>query len=163
MGRSVLRYIPNGIAVLRLILVLPIVFLIIKKNHIGASLLLAIGDLSDGLDGFIARQYKWISVFGKLIDPLADKQMIMTNTLTLGLLGQFPVLLMVLVIVQDLTILGGVFCHTILPGFLAIEPSFLGKCTTSAQIFLPVCVLLSLDFPSMLFELFLTYFSGWSR
>jgi cardiolipin synthase (CMP-forming) len=55
---SPLRCIPNGISALRLILVLPIAFLIIKENHIGAFLLLAISGLSDGLDGFM--QAIWV-------------------------------------------------------------------------------------------------------
>lgn len=158
MGLSALRYIPNGISVLRLVLVLPIAFLIIEENHIGAFLLLAVSGLSDGLDGFIARRYGWVTAFGKLIDPLADKLMMMTTTLTLGLLGQFPVMLMVLIIVKDLTILGGVFRYTTLAGFPRIQPNFLGKCTTAAQMFLLVSVLLNLAFPGTLPELFFDVF-----
>ena len=158
MDLSALRYIPNGISLLRLVLVLPIVFLIIEENHIGAFLLFAISGLSDGLDGFIARRYGWVSAFGKLIDPLADKLMMMTTTLTLGLLGQFPVMLMVLIIVKDLTILGGVFRYTTLAGFPRIQPNFLGKCTTAAQMFLLVSVLLNLAFPGTLPELFFDVF-----
>ena len=105
MDTSALRYIPNGITVLRLILVLPIAFCIVEKNHIAAFVLFAISGFSDGLDGFIARRYGWVSAFGKLIDPLADKLMMMTTTLTLALLGHFPMMLMVLIIVKDLQIL----------------------------------------------------------
>ena len=158
MGLSALRYIPNGISVLRLVLVLPIAFLIIEENHIGAFLLLAVSGLSDGLDGFIARRYGWVTAFGKLIDPLADKLMMMTTTLTLGLLGQFPVMLMVLIIVKDLTILGGFFPYTILAGFPRIQPNFLGKGTMAAQIFLLASVLLNLVFPGTLPELFFDVF-----
>ena len=154
MSRSALRYIPNGITVLRLVLVLPIAFWIIEENYIGAFLLFTISGLSDGLDGFIARRYGWVSAFGKLIDPLADKLLMMTTTLTLGLLGYFPVMLMVLIIVKDLTILGGVFPYTTLVGFPKIEPNVLGKCTTAAQIFLLGSVLLNLGFPGTLPELF---------
>jgi cardiolipin synthase len=157
-GPSALRHIPNGISLLRLFLVLPIALLIIEENHIGAFLLLAISGLSDGLDGFVARRYGWISAFGKVIDPLADKVMIMTTTLTLGLLGQFPMMLMVLIIVKDLTILGGLFPYTTLAGFPRIQPNFLGKCTTAAQIFLLVSVLLNLGFPGTLPELFFNVF-----
>jgi cardiolipin synthase len=142
----------------RLVLVLPIAFLIIVENYVGAFLLLAISGISDGLDGFIARRYGWVSAFGKLIDPLADKLMMMTTTLTLGLLGHFPVMLMVLIIVKDLTILGGVFPYTTLVGFPRIQPNFLGKCTTAAQIFLLVSVLLNLGFPGTLPDLFFNVF-----
>ena len=158
MDTSSLRYIPNGITVLRLILVLPIAFSIVEKNYIAAFLLFAISGFSDGLDGFIARRYGWVSAFGKLIDPLADKLMMMTTTLTLGLLGHFPVMLMVLIIVKDLTILSGVFPYTTLAGFPKIQPNFLGKCTTAAQIFLLVSVLLNLGFPGTLPEPFFIVF-----
>ena len=158
MGRSAFRYIPNGISLGRLVLVLPSAFLIIEENYTGAFLLLAVSGLSDGLDGFVARRYGWVSTFGKLIDPLADKLMIMTTTLTLGLLGQFPVMLMVLIIVKDLTIMAGVFPYTKLAGFPRIQPNFLGKWTTAAQIFLLVSVLLNLGFPGALPGLFFNVF-----
>ena len=154
MGASALRYIPNGITVLRLILVLPIAFSIIEQSYLTAFLLFTIAGLSDGLDGFIARRYGWVSAFGKLIDPLADKLMMITTVLTLGLLGHFPVMLMVLIIVKDLTVLGGVFSYTTLAGFPRIQPNFLGKCTTAVQILLLVSVLLNLGFPGTLPELF---------
>ncbi len=147
MDTSVLRYIPNGITVLRLILVLPIAFSIVDENYITAFLLFAISGLSDGLDGFIARRYRWVSAFGKLIDPLADKLMMITTVLTLGLLGHFPMMLMVLIIVKDLIVLGGVFSYTTLAGFPRIQPNFFGKCTTAGQIFLLASVLLDLGFP----------------
>jgi cardiolipin synthase len=158
MASSALRSIPNGITVLRLILVLPIVFSIVEESYITAFLLFAISGFSDGLDGFIARRYGWVSAFGKLIDPLADKLMMITTVLTLGLLGHFPVMLMVLIIVKDLTVLGGVFSYTTLAGFPSIQPNFLGKCTTAAQIFLLVTVLLNLGFPGTLPELFFNLF-----
>jgi cardiolipin synthase len=158
MDSNALRSIPNGITVLRLILVLPIAFSIVEESYITAFLLFGVSGFSDGLDGFIARRYGWVSAFGKLIDPLADKLMMITTVLTLGLLGHFPVMLMVLIIVKDLTVLGGVFSYTTLAGFPSIQPNFLGKCTTAAQIFLLVSVLLNLGFPGMLPELFFNIF-----
>jgi cardiolipin synthase len=142
----------------RLVLVLPIVFLIIDENHIGAVVLFAISGISDGLDGFIARRFGWVSAFGKLIDPLADKLLIMSTTLTVSLLGHFPVMLAVLIVVKDLTMLGGVFPYTTLAGFPRIQSNFLGKCTTFAQICLLASVLLNLGLPSTLPEPFFNFF-----
>ncbi len=158
MDPSALRYTPNVITGLRLILVLPIAFSIFKENYIAAFLLFAISGLSDALDGFIARRYGWVSALGRLIDPLADKLMMMTTTLTLGLLGHFPEMLMVLIIVKDLTILAGVFPYTTLAGFPRIQPNLMGKWTTAAQIFLLASVLLNLGFPGTLPELFFNVF-----
>lgn len=158
MGPSALRYIPNVITGLRVILVLPIAFSIVKEIYIAAFLLFAISGLSDALDGFIARRYGWVSALGRLIDPLADKLMMMATTLTLGLLGHFPEMLMVLIIVKDLTLLVGVFPYTTLAGFPRIQPNLMGKWTTAIQIFLLTSVLLNLGFPGTLPELFINVF-----
>ena len=158
MGTDVFRYIPNGITVLRLILVLPIAFLIVEESYQLALALFAIAGFSDGLDGLLARRYGWESVFGKLIDPLADKLMMITTTLALGLSGHFPMMLMVLIIVKDVAVLGGVFSYTTLAGFPKIEPTLLGKCTTASQIFLLGSVLLNLAFPGVLPSLFFESF-----
>ena len=149
-----LRYIPNAITVARLVLVLPIALAIFEERFLVALVLFTVSGLSDGLDGFLARRFRWVSAFGQLIDPLADKLMMMTATLTLGLLGHFPLMLMVLIIVKDLAILGGVFSYTTLAGFPKIQPNRLGKITTASQIVLLVSVLLNLSFPGAIPGLF---------
>lgn len=149
-----LRYIPNAITVTRLVLVLPIALAIVEDQFLFALILFTVSGLSDGLDGFLARRFGWVSAFGQLIDPLADKLMMITTTLTLGLLGHFPLMLMVLIIVKDLAILGGVFSYTTLAGFPKIQPNRLGKVTTAIQIILLVSVLLNLSFPGALPDVF---------
>lgn len=158
MARSVYSAIPNAITVLRLVLVLPIAFAILDGNYTLGLILFTISGLSDGFDGFLARRYGWESAFGKLIDPLADKLMMIVTTVTLGILDHFPILLMVLIIVKDLATLGGVFAYTTLAGFPKIQPTWLGKFTTAAQIILLVSVLLNLAFPEMLPE---SFFLAW--
>jgi cardiolipin synthase len=153
---TLLRYIPNAITVTRLILVLPIAVFIIEANYFVALVLFAMSGLSDGLDGFIARRYNWVSTFGKLIDPLADKLMMVTTAVVLGSLGHFPVMLAVLIVTKDLAVLCGVFSYTTLAGFPAIQPTWLGKFTTASQIVLLVSVLLNLSFPGALPGIFFT-------
>lgn len=144
------RHIPNAITLARLVLVLPIAFSIMEQQYLIAFILFAVSGFSDGLDGFIARRYNWVSAFGRLIDPLADKIMMMVTTLTLGLLDHFPFMLMLLIIVKDLAVLGGVFSYTTLAGFPQIKPTWLGKVTTALQILLLVSVLLELSYPGLL-------------
>ncbi len=153
-----LRHIPNAITITRLILVLPIAFFIVEEFYGLALVLFAISGLSDGLDGFIARRYGWVSAFGRLIDPLADKLMMVTTTLVLGGLEHFPFMLMILIVTKDLAILGGVFSYTSLAGFPKIQPNFLGKLTTALQIILVVLVLLNLSLPGLLPDYL---FSAW--
>ena len=145
-----LRHIPNAITVTRLILVLPIAFFIVEEAYGLALVLFTISGLSDGLDGFLARRYGWVSTFGRLIDPLADKLMMVTTTIVLGSLDHFPVMLVMLIVTKDLAILGGVFSYTSLAGFPKIQPNLLGKLTTAAQIVLIVLVLLKLSQPGLL-------------
>lgn len=146
MAGSWLHLIPNAITVARLVFVLPIAFFIVEEKFLVALILFTLSGVSDGLDGLIARRYGWVSAFGKLIDPLADKLMMMTTTLTLGLMSHFPVMLVVLIIVKDLAVLGGVFSYTTLAGFPFIQPTWLGKFTTASQIVLLVAVLLNLSY-----------------
>ena len=145
-----LRHIPNAITVTRLILVLPIAFFIVEEAYGLALVLFTISGLSDGLDGFLARRYGWVSTFGRLIDPLADKLMMVTTAIVLGSLDHFPVMLVMLIVTKDLAILGGVFSYTSLAGFPKIQPNLLGKLTTAAQIVLIVLVLLNLSQPGLL-------------
>ena len=156
MGSTVYSAIPNAITVLRLVLVLPIAFTILEGHYLTTLILFTISGLSDGLDGFLARRYGWESAFGKLIDPLADKLMMIVTTLTLGVLGHFPLMLMALIIVKDITVLGGVFAYTTLAGFPRIQPTLPGKFTTAAQIVLLGSVLLDLSYPGLLPGLFFT-------
>lgn len=151
-----LRHLPNAITVARLLLVLPIAFFIIEGSFLVALILFTLSGLSDGLDGLLARRYGWVSAFGRLIDPLADKLMMIITTLVLGMLDYFPMLLMLLIIVKDLAILGGVFSYTTLAGFPKIQPHLLGKLTTASQIVLLVSVLLNLSSPGALPQMFFT-------
>lgn len=145
-----LRHIPNAITMTRLLLVLPIAFFIIDSQFLVAFILFTLSGLSDGLDGFIARHFGWESAFGRMIDPLADKLMMITTALTLGILGFFPMTLMLLIVVKDIAVLGGVFSYTALAGFPKIHPTWLGKITTASQIVLLVTVLLELSFKGVI-------------
>jgi len=154
MGWLQRRYIPNAITIVRLLLVLPIAFAIVSELYLVALVLFTVSGVSDGLDGFLARRFDWESTFGRLIDPLADKLLMITTALTLGTMGHFPLMLMLLIIVKDLAIIGGVFSYTSLAGFPNIQPNRLGKVTTACQIVLLVSVLLGLCFPALLSEIF---------
>ena len=148
--RHLMRHLPNAITMTRLLLVLPIAFCIMEGSFLVALVLFTVSGFSDGLDGLLARRYNWVSAFGKLIDPLADKLMMMVTTLILGLQEHFPVMLMLLIITKDLAILGGVFSYTTLAGFPSIKPTLLGKVTTALQIVLLLSVLINLSFAGFL-------------
>ena len=158
MAHSIYSAIPNAITAIRLVLVPPIAFFIVEAEFLVALILFTISGLSDGLDGFLARLYGWESKFGRLVDPLADKLMMMATALALGLSGHLHTMLMALIITKDLVMFGGVLLYTAMAGFPEIQPNRLGKYTTAAQIVLLISVLLNLTFPGLLPGVL---FDGW--
>jgi len=67
------RHIPNIISILRILLVIPVVMLLLDQRYGAALLLFAIAGISDGVDGFLAKRFGWQSRLGSILDPLADK------------------------------------------------------------------------------------------
>lgn len=141
---TVLRQLPNLITILRLILVIPIVVSIYEREFEVSLILFVIAGLSDGLDGLVARRFGWVSPFGKLLDPVADKLLLLATTITLAVLGHFPLMLMFLMIVKDFAIVAAYFTYALLAGFPEIRPILIGKGTTTLQILLIICIILDL-------------------
>ena len=87
---SGIRTIPNILTLLRLLLV-PVFAVVFLKGHPKAALaVFAVASLTDLLDGYLARKLNQISDFGKLMDPLADKLMVLTALICQGIAGVFP-------------------------------------------------------------------------
>lgn len=136
--------IPNIITAFRLLLVPPVVILLLQDRFAAALVVFGVAGLSDGLDGFLARRYGWRSRLGGLLDPLADKLLMVSSFLTLGWLGWIPLWLVALVILRDLVIVAGaIFYHRRIEHFEA-EPTILSKLNTVAQILLVLAVMFSL-------------------
>ena len=101
------QIIPNAITSLRLLLAIPIWISIYQGNELLALILFVIAGLSDGLDGYLARKFKWESEFGKLLDPLADKCLILSTLLALAFAGLLPIWLVSILLLRDgLTVMG---------------------------------------------------------
>ena len=83
-----LSAIPNIITSIRFLLVIPISVYIYQGNDLLALTLFIVAGLSDGLDGYLARKYNWISKFGQFLDPLADKFLIVGTLLALAFTRQ---------------------------------------------------------------------------
>ncbi len=99
---------PNLISILRLLLVPVIVTCIVSRNDQAAFWLFVAAGLSDAVDGFIARHFGLLSELGTYLDPLADKALLVSIYLSLGLTGSFPAWLVILVISRDILIIGAV-------------------------------------------------------
>lgn len=134
MSSAMLRHLPNMLTVLRMLLVLPLAWLIHERQYASALVVAAVAGLSDALDGFLAKRYGWQSWLGGLLDPMADKLLLIVSFVALGLIGAHPLWLTWLVIGRDLVIVAGALLYHLLIGRISAEPSALSKFTTLLQI-----------------------------
>lgn len=126
--------IPNCICVLRILLVVPLVQLLLAGRYDWALALIFIAGFSDGLDGFLAKTFDWRSRLGGILDPLADKLLLVSVFLTLAYLALAPVWLAAIVICRDVVIVSGAIAYNILIGKVEPEPSSVSKLNTGFQL-----------------------------
>ncbi|MET0047221.1 MAG: CDP-alcohol phosphatidyltransferase family protein [Sedimenticola sp.] len=134
--------IPNLISVLRIFLTLPVVWMLLERQFDIALVLFVVAGVSDGLDGYLAKHYGWTSRLGGLLDPLADKVLLVSSFLSLAVVGMIPVWLVMLVILRDLVIVTGALVYNFRVEELEAEPSMISKVNTVAQIVLVLSVVL---------------------
>ncbi|MEX2499341.1 MAG: CDP-alcohol phosphatidyltransferase family protein [Wenzhouxiangellaceae bacterium] len=138
------RDLPNILTVSRMLLVGPLVYLLLTGHYVGALVLAIISGVSDWLDGALARRFQWQSKFGGMLDPLADKTLMIAVYATLAWLGHLPPWLFGLVVLRDLVIVtGGLIYHYRIEPFRA-EPTRLSKFNTLCQVLLMWAVLTAL-------------------
>jgi cardiolipin synthase len=133
--------IPNIICVLRMLLVAPLLWALAERRYVLALALVVVAGISDALDGFLAKQFDWRSRLGGLLDPLADKLLLVSLFVMLAWLGLLPVWLAVVVIGRDLVIVTGGVVYNSMIGPVQPEPSPASKLNTLAQL---ICVTLVL-------------------
>ncbi len=138
------RDIPNLLTIARMVVVVPLVWLLLIGEFQWALFLAIFAGLSDLLDGWLARRYSWQSRWGSVFDPLADKLLMMASYLTLGWLGELPWLLIGLVIFRDLVIVIGGFIYYYRFEAFNAEPTQLSRFNTFCQVFLMWFVLVRL-------------------
>jgi cardiolipin synthase len=144
------RQLPNLLTLLRLLLTLPIGWLLLQGDYLPALLLFGVAGASDALDGFLARHFGWSSRIGSILDPLADKLLLVTSYICLSLSGVLPLWLAAVVLGRDLLIVLGAAVYRWRRGSLAISPSVLGKLSTLLQISLVLTLLLELSLAAAL-------------
>lgn len=137
--------IPNIITIARLVAVPALVLLLLDGDYAVAFFVFALAGLSDAVDGTIARYVPGqASELGAYLDPIADKALLVSLFVTLGVTGAIPAWLVVLVVSRDLLIVGGVLLAWMLANPVPIAPSRLSKANTLAQILLVAAVLADL-------------------
>jgi len=148
-----LQIIPNLITSLRLLLAIPIYIFIYQGSEFLALILFVVAGFSDGLDGYLARRFKWESKFGKLLDPLADKFLILGTLLALAFANLLPMWLVGLLLIRDgLAVIGAMLYLMLFEG-RSPESNRWGKHFTGWVIALFIITLLNEIIVSSLFFL----------
>jgi cardiolipin synthase len=133
--------IPNLITIGRLFLVPLTIWLLISGKPSLAFWVFVLAGVSDGVDGFIARQFNQRSRLGTYLDPLADKALLVSIYVTFAIIGELPGWLAILVVSRDLLIVGGVMLAWMLDRPIPMRPRAVSKTNTVAQIVLAAVVL----------------------
>lgn len=129
-----LRFIPNALCFLRMLLVLPVAWLLAHQEFRLTLWLFAFAAATDGLDGFLAKRCGWTSELGKIVDPLADKILLVGVFLTLGIMGLVPLWLAIAAIGRDVVITAGAITYNALFGAIDGHPTWISKLNTLCQI-----------------------------
>lgn len=125
---------PNLITLARLLAVPLIVWLIMQGEISAAFWLFIAAGISDAVDGFLARALRARSTLGEYLDPLADKALLVSIFVTMGLVGLMPSWLVILVVSRDLLIIGAVVLSWMMSYPVTIDPAMISKANTSVQI-----------------------------
>lgn len=160
--------IPNILTLLRILLTPLFIILLLRHLYPQALLVFVLAGISDGLDGFIARYFNQRTLLGAYLDPLADKLLLVSSFVCLGVMKVLPAWLAVLVITRDIIIVLGIAILTITEKPYDVKPSIVSKCTTATQLFTITVILLHQSFGVLNFALTplywlaagLTIFSG---
>jgi cardiolipin synthase len=139
--------IPNLITLARILLVPIVVWAIATPGAMWiAFVLFLVAGVSDAIDGFLAKRFGMTTVLGAYLDPLADKALIVSIYLTLGINNLIPRWLVILVVSRDILIVGGIMLAWVVGSPLKIKPLLVSKLNTVAQIVFACVVLGSLGF-----------------
>jgi cardiolipin synthase len=143
---GLLRHLPNLLTALRLAAAPALAVLLVRGADSAALGVFAFAGLSDVADGFLAKRFGLATRFGRLLDPAADKLLMLASFLALSLLKAAPFWLTLLVIARDIGIVGGVLLARILALPIRVTPLLIGKATTAMQIAYIALILLLLTF-----------------
>lgn len=132
---------PNFITLARLLSVPLAVWLILDGALAAAFWVFVAAGISDGVDGFLAKRFDWQTRLGALLDPIADKTLLVSVYVTLGIAGHLPAWLVILVVFRDFLIIGGFLLVNALSQAMRSEPLVVSKLNTALQIALAALTL----------------------
>ena len=141
--------IPNLICFARIALVIPIIRLLFQEQFLLSLLLILVAGLSDILDGYLAKKNNWRSYLGAVLDPAADKILLVSLFLTLQSMDLIPLWLTLTVILRDLMIVFGLSLYRYFVDVPQPNPTRISKFNTLLQLVFIILVILAqgIQFP----------------
>src|ERR1043165_1351737 len=156
--------IPNVLTVIRMALIPVFVGALYYQRFGWALSVFVVAGVADGLDGLFARKFNQYSPLGQILDPIADKLLLVTSFITLSMPSimaaealvqpaprhlPVPFWVTAAVISRDVFIVVGAATINIVTGFRGFRPSWLGKANTTVQIAAVVLILIAASFPPL--------------
>ncbi|CCE06966.1 putative CDP-diacylglycerol--glycerol-3-phosphate 3-phosphatidyltransferase (Phosphatidylglycerophosphate synthase) (PGP synthase) [Bradyrhizobium sp. STM 3843] len=137
---------PNLITLGRILLVPIVVWAIASSQMEIAFAVFVVAGVSDAVDGYLAKHFNLRSELGALLDPLADKALLVSIFVALGIWGAIPRWIVILVVSRDIMIVAAVIVSWLFDKPVAIRPLMVSKLNTVAQVGFAGLVLASLGF-----------------
>jgi cardiolipin synthase len=149
--------VPNMLTVFRMVLIPVFVTMLFYQRFVLALAVFVCAGLTDGLDGLLARRFDQRSQLGTVLDPIADKLMMVTAFIVLSMRSVFPApvpshlpvpfWVTIAVISRDVFIIVGAAAINIMTGFRGFRPSWLGKVNTTVQIVAIAAIMFAASVP----------------
>jgi len=138
--------IPNIITLGRILLVPVIIWAIASSQMEIAFAIFVVAGVSDAVDGFLAKRFNMASELGALLDPLADKALLVSIYVALGIWGAVPRWIVILVVSRDIMIVTAVIVSWLFGKPIPMKPLMVSKLNTVAQVAYAALVLASVGF-----------------
>lgn len=137
------RHIPNLLTLLRMFAAPVLILCLTDRNYGLGALVFLIAGITDALDGWYAKRFDCVTPLGAILDPIADKMLIITAYFVLSLLGDIPLWLVLIVGFRDLGIVGGYLILQDIREQMLPQPSMLSKLNTVVQIVFVLVIMLN--------------------
>jgi cardiolipin synthase len=143
-----LRHLPNFVTILRIIAAPVAAWLLSAARYQEALAVVIVAGLTDWLDGYTARKLDAAGKTGVILDPVADKVLLVVLFVELAVIHLIPVWMLLLAVIRDLVIVTGAALLRWFRNIRKFTPSYVGKVSTFFQIMLVLMVLLESSFPN---------------
>ena len=127
-------FIPNLLSIIRIYLMYPLLTFISEESYLFALYIFIIAAATDGLDGYLARVMDWQTDLGKILDPIADKVLLIGTIFILWMNSYIPIFVLIVFILRDFIIIMGAAFHMTVYETAAPNPNVFGKITTFVHI-----------------------------